>query len=247
MKLLHLFLLLALSLTIHSLPAMAKSQVVAANGEDVALAFYKSADAKPNFEKWAMGSKAFKYQSVTEARSFIRKERQRLEQKWINLDRNGDLLTIRTTNPVDVIADMERDENDPEGYKLVILLDKTRKTFFPYTHMGDPYAVIPKNIESVLSHQIDRAQAEFILNDIKHNPAQGVVIDFGIKPSKAYTDKPHKIGKEDQWVLMGDVVSISISSKQTGKVLWDYGAQWYVSPKTQEVLDLHRGSPSTNK
>ena len=111
----------------------------------------KSADAKPNFEKWAMGSKAFKYQSVTEARSFIRKERQRLEQKWINLDRNGDLLTIRTTNPVDVIADMERDENDPEGYKLVILLDKTRKTFFPYTHMGDPYAVIPKNIESVLA------------------------------------------------------------------------------------------------
>lgn len=242
MRLSYLFAAIAFFLFVGTAASIAAPQINAASGEDVALTFYKMADAKPDFETWAKTSKAFKYQSVTEARTFIRKERERLEKKWIDLDRNGTVLNIRTTNMVDVQANLEKDENDPEAYKLVILLDETRKTFFPYVHAGNNFVVIPRNIETSASHAINRTEAETILNEISKNSTQGVVIDFGVRPFKAYTDKPHKIGKEDQWVLMGDIISITLSSKQTGKPLWSYGADWYVSPKGQEVLDMYKGN-----
>lgn len=209
-----------------------------ANAEDVALSFYKTAQAMPDFAQWAKKTPAFKYQSVTEAPVYIQKERERLLKKWAELGKEDDVLNIRTISPVKVDTVLT-EKGIAESYILKILFQNPKETYFPYKHYDDSFAVIVPDLPKFFELPITKEQADLVNSDIQSNRKHEAVINFFIKPYKSYADHPRKINKTDQWVMLGNVVSISISSKKTGAPLWHYGAKWYISPKGKELRDIY--------
>ncbi len=220
--------------------AKAQDIVNAASSEDVAMAFYVSAGIKPDFDTWAKESEAFKYQSVTEVRSFLQGEKLRLERKWQDMHKDDALLTVRTRTPIVIEADMNKKETDPDSYTMAILPEQGEALFFPYAYAGKHFAVIPKQIEKILLHRISRETAIALTKLIEQDDDKSVMIDFTVRPATAYADKPYKIGNEEQWALAGDVVSISIMPPEGGLPIWQHMADWYVTPKGRELRDIYR-------
>jgi hypothetical protein len=228
-------------------PAKSQDKVEAASGEDVAMAFYIAAQAKPDFDIWARESEAFKYQPVTEVRSYLQGEKLRLEHKWNEMQKDDSLLTVRTRTPVVIEADMRKKETDPDSYTMAILPEQGTLLFFPYMYAGKHFAVIPSDVENILLHRINRETALALTKVIEQDDAKSVTIDFTIRPATAYTDKPYKIGKEEQWVLMGDVVSVSIVPEDGGLPIWQDIANWYITPKGRELREIYHTKTAIDK
>lgn len=210
-----------------------------ATAEDVALSFYKTANTMPNFEEWAKKSPGFRYQSVTEAPIYIEKEKERLLKKWIALEKDDDVLNIRTIVPlhIDKIVD---EKGLKESHVLKIMFPNLKETYFPYKHNDNIFAIIIPDLNKFFELPISEEQANLVMADLQTNKKQEVVINFFIKPYKSYTDKPRRLNKADQWVMLGNIVSLTISSKKTGTPLWHYGAKWYISPKGKELRDIYK-------
>ncbi len=224
-------------------PALAQSVFNRSSSEDVGLSFYKSSNIKPNFKEWAKKTDAFKYKSVTEADSYIKKESERLQSKWGEIDKKGNVINIYFSSVAIVKPVPKENIDDPAFYDVHILLNKSDKAYFPYKFHDKHFALIPNNIEKVLSFTIDDSNAALILKNLKLESKEPVEIQLSIHPTKAYSKKPELIDGINQWVLMGDIVTMQMTAKKTNTILWNYSEKNYVSPKRavlNKVYDLKR-------
>jgi hypothetical protein len=231
-----------LSITLLVMPykGWGKTDFTPSSSEDIALAFYKTAQAAPNFEEWAKQSDGFKNKSVTEAPNYIQKEKQRLLQKWSLIEKNGDILNIKTYAPFSITKIPPEKKGDEETYTLNILIDNIEETYFSYKHLQNNFAVIVPNIANHLTQKITKEQAALLITEGAGDNSQKAILDFQIKPLKSYTDKPLVIEKIEQWAMVGDIISLSMTSKQTGAPLFYYGTKGYISPKGQELRSIYK-------
>jgi len=63
-----------------------------------------------------------------------------------------------------------------------------------------------------------------------------------LRPTESDFSKPYMIDGIAQWVMKADIVSLEIWSRQ-GRLLWEYTAEWYVSPNTKKLNNLFADRP----
>ena len=240
---------LAATLLIHPQIACAQFEGKVSSNEDVAMAFFKTGNTKPDFELWARNSKNYKVQPPTHALRYIEDEKQRLIKAWQKYDPESNTIILQTK--VDIELEIRKDENSTEpAYWVYISLPQRPPLYFPYFYQNYLFAVIPLDIERLMVQKITRSQFDLIKNDFKDAVHGQAWLRLGLKPKIAHMDQPYDIDGQERWVLMADVVNMALTSRQTGSPYWYYVADWYVTPKARELNGLyeeHREKVEENK
>lgn len=226
-----------------STPATANMGAEPSTDEDVAIAFFKTADTNPDFDKWAREGKAFKTIAPARAADFLFDEKQRLMRLWQKYDKVDPLIDISAN----VLLELKttHDKGGNQLYWMYITFGKDDAVYFPYTYLDYKIAVIPQMIETMMIQPIQKEQYDNMYTEFENKFSGEGNLSLQLKPIKAYIHQPYEIDGQDQWALLTDIATMSIKSHRTQAPFWIYSAQWYTSPMTGELRDLYK-QPSAN-
>lgn len=213
----------------------ASAQYRVSSDEDVAIAFFKTANAPPNFEKLATASKAYRMTPVARQNDFAAKEKIRLQNAYNNFDVRNNLLTLQTR--VDVELHHEMVDEKTEKFTMTLSFGKDDALFFPYKFGDYNIAIVPRKMDSSFEQNLTRQQYALIQESLGGKDGYAKLF-IQIKPQKSYIDEPVKMGGLDQWAMVADVAGLVMMDKN-GTRLWTYGADWYISPVTEELRDMY--------
>ena len=129
---------------------------------------------------------------------------------------------------------------------MYISFGRDDAVYFPYEYQEYKIAVIPQMIETLMIQPLQKQQYQMILQDMENKRTGDATIFLQLKPVKAYVHQPYKIDNQDQWALLTDIATMSVKSWKTGSPLWNYSADWYTSPVTQELKDLYQAPSAAN-
>ena len=216
--------------------ANAQMRVEPSTAEDVAIAFFKTANTNPDFYLWAKGTQEYKTIAPSRANEYVFRETQRLMQVWQKYDKQEPIIDIKANVLLEIKATTDKDGN--EFYWMYISLEQDDAVYFPYKFQEYKIAVIPQMIETLMIQPLQKEQYQMILGEFENKAVGNGKMYMQLKPVKAYIHQPYKIDNEDQWVLLSDIATISIKSVKTNAPYWTYSADWYTSPVTEELRDL---------
>lgn len=234
MRLSFFSLFLCLSFVLFSAPAQAQLRI--STGEDVAIAFFKTGGEQPNYDTLVRGLKDYARTPLARQNAFFEKETLRLRNAYQNYDPATDLLTIRTR--VEVTLHHEIIDEDTEKHSMTLFFGKDDALFFPY-QLGDyNIAILPQKMDARFDRDIAPSQYALIKSSFNEQTSGTAFIYIQLKPFKSYMDEPVKMGGLDQWVLVADVTNLTLTDSK-GSSMWNYSANWYVSPQTESLRELY--------
>ncbi len=217
-------LLLAIACLLPDAAAMAQVAPQTATSEDIAIAFFKTANTNPDFDLWATANPRYRITAPARAKYFIEDEKKRLMEKWRDYDAKTDFVEIYA--PVSVELKKTVDNSGDEKYWMYMSFGKDNVTYFPYKFLEYQFAVIPHAIETMMIQPLQKDQFTMMVDDFKgamHGPAK---LYLQLKPSKAYINQPYMIDGEEQWAMLTDIAGLLLKSRRSGMTLWHYSADW---------------------
>jgi hypothetical protein len=210
--------------------------------EDVAIAFFKTGNTVPDFTLWAKGTPEFQHTAPALVPEYLEKEKQRLQQVWAGYNAAEDFLTVAGYVTVSLRAMQDPKDKKKEAYSMRIRFEAGDLTYFPYSFQKYEIAVIPQKLETNLSPSLMKEQYQMILD--KFGKAEGNArLYLVLRPVKAYMNQPYELDGREQWMMLCDIVSLSLVGNDESP-LWNYAADWYVSPRTQELRELYKKPPT---
>lgn len=211
-----------------------------ATAEDIAIAFYKTGDLVPNFENWITSQKPYSETAFARRPKIMKEELLRLNTAYENF--NPALSQIKIKTSAFVTPHVSDNKDGTKNYSVTIDLDEHKNAVFylPYVFMGQNIMVIPYKLEVLDSIEI----SDYTYNHIKSLIKQGEKYPFilRLRPAKSDLTAPHLIDGVDQWAFYTDITTLE-SWTADGRLIWEYSAPWYVSPKQQEIKDLYDIKP----
>jgi hypothetical protein len=226
-------------------PAKSQTEAEISSSEDVAIAFFRTAGANPDFGLWAKNHEEYKRQSETRAADFLFKEKQRLIKRWQDYEQDRDLITVHMT--VNIALEQLPSEESENHYLMHMDFEQGSLTYFPFEYQDYKIAVIPQRLEKFLKQEITPAQYAS-MNEVVGKDSEGTVDAFiQMKPTKSYISQPYMIDNHEQWAMIADIVVLSLRAPSDQRILWNYGADWFVSPVTKELRDLYKTSPGSSR
>lgn len=235
--LLSLFCLCALTLSVASHTVRAQ-QSEAASGEDVAIAFFKTGDTNPDFDLWAKQSKDYKVAPPALASEALFNEKQRLILKWRDYDTEESVLNVVGRVNVELKAVVTKQGG--EQYWMYMVFPDGDVTYFPYKFLDYKIAVIPQQIESLMIQPLQKEQYDLIRSNFGGGAGGLAFLSLQLKPAKSYMQQPYVIDGKEQWALLCDIATMTLHSYKTKQAMWNFGADWYVSPVSEELRDLYQ-------
>lgn len=223
--------------------AHAQKEQAVSSAEDVAIAFFKAGASNPDFDSWAKASRDYKTAAPTRAEEALFNEKQRLFKKWRAYNPDENVLTVAGSVQVELKAITTKDGNDQ--YWMYMSFPHGDVTYFPYKFLDYEFALIPQQIETMMIQPLQKEQYEHFLHSFNGTKSRDALLSVQLKPVRAYMQQPYMIDNKEQWVLLCDVATMALSTAKTGHPVWTYGADWYVSPVTQELRDLFQEPTET--
>ncbi len=218
-------------------PALAQIKSQTSTGEDIAIAFFKTAGTNPDFDLWAAGGAKYKNAPPASGGKTLGEEKQRLMRLWQDYDTDHDTLDVKS--PVLVELKKTMDSKGDEQYWMYMEFAQGKATYFPYVYQEYKFAVIPQMIEKMSIQQLTRQQYELVQKSLGNKGGTGDLF-LQLKPVKAYIQQPYNIDNVEQWMFLCDIASLTLRTPKEGTLLWNYGADWYVAPETEELMDLYK-------
>jgi len=229
----------ALFLVMPSHKASAQPFEAIADHKDIVIAFYRTAGYIPNFHKWITEDRLYRTTPLARRKMVYDEEIEKLQSKYMGFDPAEDFLTIKTEARTIISKKVtygEEEQPETEYFLELSFVKAPEATFFPYEFMDDKFAVIPKNLQNHLKLKIPEAQYERILRFLGETGKADMT--FKLKPVEANIKSPVKLAGGHYWTLMTDIASMALWT-DSGFLLWEYTAPWYVSPTTQLLQDLY--------
>lgn len=206
--------------------------------EDVAIAFFKTGATNPDFDLWAKNSMEYKVASPARAPEVLQTEKQRLLKKWKAYNPEENVLEVKGNVNVELKAFMTKEGE--EQYWMYMSFKAGEISYFPYKYQNYLFAVIPQQIESLMIQQLQKEQYMLIRKDFGEKDFGVAALTLQLKPVKSYTQQPYVIDDKEQWALLCDIATMALSAQSNGQSMWNYSADWYVSPVRQELQDLYQ-------
>jgi hypothetical protein len=236
-QMLRPFLCVCICLYLWAAPAFAQD-MAPSTGEDVALAFFKAGNAKPDFDLWAKSSKDYIVAAPVAAADILYEEKQRLMRKWRAFNAGAGVLYVEAV--VDVALKTTVNKDGDEEYWMSMAFTEGDVTYFPYNFLEYDFAVYPQKIEQLMTERLQKPQYDLMFADFKNKPVGKAYLSFQLKPVRSDMEQPYEIDGKEQWVLLCDIASLSLLSVNTRQSFWSHASDWYVSPTTQKMQELYQ-------
>ncbi len=205
--------------------------------EEIAIAFFKTGDSTPDFEILAKAGKDYKRMPPVRAGDYLEKEKQRLTTLWRDFNPEEDVIGISGDVHVELKQVVDK-KDGKEKYWMYIILPETELTHFGYKYQDYRFAIVPQKIDDLMIQPLQKEQFENMTKEFgMGGPAK---LFLTLKPVKAHTDQPYKIDGVERWALICDIATMSVGTKKGMETFWNYGADWYVSPVTEDLQDLYK-------
>lgn len=208
------------------------------SSEDVAIAFFKAGATNPDFEAWAKASRDYKTAAPTRAGEVLSNEKQRLFKKWRAFNPDETLLTVAGDVNVELKAVVNKEGE--ESYWMYMIFPQGEVTYFPYRFLDYRFAIIPQQIESLMIQPLQKEQYHNFVRLFGGQKASTTVLSLQLKAVRSYMQQPYMVDDREQWILLCDIATMSLAASKSGKPIWNYGSDWYVSPVTQGLRDLYQ-------
>lgn len=216
------------------------AEIPASTPEQVAIAFFKTDGLTPNFEQWARNNDSFKRVAPTRVAKYIDGEKQRFSKIWHNYNPEEDFIVVKTRVDLNISARTPKDM--PQEYWLNIQFIEGDASYFPIVFQDYNFAIIPQKMETLLLQPLRREQYD-ILHQQLGAATQGYAdLYVQLKPARAHTNQPFVIDGQERWVLLCDVIGMEIKREKSDDAIWNYSADWYVSPVQEELQNLYIGT-----
>lgn len=231
----HFILLCLLCLAgITNVKAQEKNTPISA--EDVAIAFYKTGNLVPNFEKWIKETDPYKHTALGRRDKVMEEEKYRLKKAYQDFDPKNNLLTIKTTAIIKAVE--KTNETGQINHFVQIIIDKDNDvSYFPYRFMKQNIMVIPHAFEEYTEQEISKNQYDHIKSMTKKDNRHPLTLI--LKAEKADFDHPYMVDETPQWAFLTQIAVIESWSKE-GVLIWEYSAPWYLSPNQNKIKNLYK-------
>lgn len=219
--------------------AYAQKRLKFSNTEDVAIAFYKTGDTIPNFERWIRESEPYKITPWANRETVMTEEKARLQLAYRNFNAEKDYLIIRTM--VDAKPTATQQADGSQTYTLNAKFAQAPDAlYFPYDFLGERIVVMPHKIDKFLDSALTKPQYDRLIDAGKKITDATMIVR--LKATESDMSRPYDIDGLKQWVLKTEIVTLEIWNK-AGQLLWEYSAPWYISPNTKALNNLYSDLP----
>jgi len=228
--------------------ANAQLNSATSTAEDIALFFYKTGNATPNFRLWAKESDDYAKQPVARREGYIVDHMIELSSKYQNIDIKEDLITIKM--PVNLFIEMNKDEpitnevnelGEALTARLAIRFNGAENLdYFPYIFLDQKIAVIPNNLKEFQNVNISERDFELIKQANQFNHRRYYDGVFELKARTVDLTQPHNLDGANQWIFRTDIAVLSVLNKR-GNVVWQMSAPWYTAPNEENLHELYQG------
>lgn len=210
-----------------------------ATTEDVAIAFYKTGNIVPNFDRWIRKSELYNNTPWAMREKLHKGEMDRLQLAYHKFNPEKDYLLVRTSSLLKIA------EEDKElGNKKYTLNAEFKLApdalYIPYDFLDERIIIMPYELENIMKSEITQNQYDYIKKNAKKFTKLTTIIRM--KPVESDFSRPHKIDGLEQWVFKTKITSIEYWNKDN-KLVWEYTAPWYTSPHIIDIQNLYNTRP----
>lgn len=216
----------------------AQKRLKFSNTEDVAIAYYKTGNKIPNFEKWIKDREPYKITPWAAREKEMTNEMARLQLAYKQFNPEEDYLLIRTS--VQLMPLIIKNKTGKNTYTLNATFAKAQEAlYFPYEFLDERIVVMPYKLEKLMNSPLEKSQFEYITDSLRGKESTMII---RMKAREADFSRPYKIDGLQQWVFKTDIVTMEIWNWRK-QLIWEYSVPWYVSPNTRELNTLFNNKP----
>lgn len=212
--------------------------------EKVAIAFYKTGNIIPNFDRWIKDNAPYNVTPWALREKIYDQEMQRLQLAYQAFDPKKDYLTVRTSaflKPTEI--------ENIEGKKTYVISTEFAKApealYFPYDFLNERIILMPYHLQDMMHSEVTKEQYDYIKSKVRTKKEKMKIV-IRMRPFEADFSKPYKIDGLEQWVFKTKIASIELWNKNkdgSDDLVWEYTAPWYTSPHIIEVKKLYENRP----
>lgn len=210
-----------------------------ATAEDVAIAFYKTANIVPDFKDWIKKQQPYSTTALARRPKIMEQELIRLKGLYSQYDPLTDILRIKTSSLI--LPFKTNNDSGQEVYGVSVILDPDKAIeYFPYEYLDRNIMLVPNKFKSMKAHSISKFEYERIKKMVKPKMRYPLMLNFLAK--KADIDFPYEVDGIAQWAFSVDIASIE-SWTNEGRLIWEYSAPWYLSKNEMRIKNLYQENP----
>lgn len=209
-------------------------------------AFFKFAKAKPDFITWVKNSEAYKQGTPALRSNLLRAEVSRLQYEFDNFVVSENPITIKAQVIFNVPSEAQakRILKEKGSISIPIKMVHDTKFLFPL-QVGDMWiALVPLYLEDMLSVELNTDEYELFKRGMYDYQMRGKVtttMKLELMPRAADTKAPMRINNFDLWVLLADVMSFEIMSKDGAQMAWYMDIPGYEKHnRNQDIYNLFK-------
>tara|TARA_B100000508_G_scaffold67106_1_gene52397 strand:+ start:692 stop:1438 length:747 start_codon:yes stop_codon:yes gene_type:complete len=214
-------------------------QVNASSSEDVALLFYKTGSAIPNFTSWIEETPEYHHTPWAKREKKMRAEKNKLALRYQNTSPENDLIKIKV--PVELsLQIIEENTEKPIHVLSLKFVGANNIDYFPYKFMEQNIAVIPTNLKLFKNNKISKKKFIAIkpLAEKARNNIFSAIIE--LQAQNVDITQPYNLDGIDQWIFRTRIAIFSVFDSKNN-VIWERMEPWYTSPITENLNNLYDG------
>lgn len=230
-------------LSLYFSPAQAQPKNFS-NGEDVAIAFYKTGGLQPNYSGWIERSSPYQDTPWAQREDVMKEERERLSEKFDAYNLSQDDIILRTKvflSTEEVYEEIEEDIIETSYFLNTEFASGEDVSYFPFEYAKENFALMPFGMDKLTRTKIDKLDFNNYEEIIVPNRAYQLIVR--LRPKESVTARPIKIDGLNQWVLKTEIASSEIWSHK-GALIWEYTAPWYVAPELEKIQSIYDLKPT---
>lgn len=220
-------------------PAYANNNTQISSAEDVAIAFYKTGKAIPNFDSWIKQKEVYLQTPWGIQDKIYDKELQSLKRQYQEFTPDEDLLVVYTKTNLKYTI-----EKDKEGNNQYFLKSSFKNApdafYFPYKLLNQRIVLMPYALEDFLQHQITKGDYDYVKSNRLNDTSVTTIIRM--YAHEADMTQPYKIDGLNQWVLKTKIATIEFWSDN--RLIYEYSRPDYLSPHTINLQQLYKDKPT---
>jgi hypothetical protein len=215
-----------------SLPAAASpvAKPVPTDGETITLLFSKLTRRAPDFDSMIRQTEAYKAASSFEQPSIIEKETEKLKEAY---------RLLSPAEPIVVETQVKLSSYNASNRGFFVENFKT-ETFFPVSHNGTFYAIVPRGIVDKQWLKIEDPEIAKAIQGAANASRTGMLtMVLRLLPRYADASSPVTIDGTDYWPIAADIKEMALYAPEDGALLWQSNAR--VQSKAHEsILNLYQ-------
>jgi hypothetical protein len=213
--------------------------------EKVGFAFCKIANITPDFSRWG---RELELETVRPPNADPEDDT-RLDRGFHSYLPDEDLIHIQL--PV-VLTTVDADRKNAKLARAGIVkiatisVEKQPSFYFPFQIADISIAMIPQEVESFTQVPLTAEQFVNLMNRVglpknwNGDINSKLSVEFQMRPTSVDIKKPVRLQGEDMWMMLAEVVTMSLWTPDHKKIVWEYTAPWYVTETSKELLDLYK-------